>query len=194
MAGEKYLVAAVDNPLQINVRNILNPNGYLCIGTCSDAASMMRMIRSSSPEFVVVDTALQQGELRNMLDTVDAEMLTACVLMGDRRDPLINSLLEGSKVISYCQKPVNREILLQTVELSVMNFKRLQQMDKKLKDMTENFETRKSVERAKWILMDRDGISENDAYNRIRKKSMDNRMSMKAIADAIIMTYDLTKS
>ena len=193
MAGEKYLVAAVENPFQINIRNILNPSGFIFLGNCSDAISLMRLIRSNHPDFVVIDASLQPVELRNVLETVDDEMLCACVLVGDRRDSSITSLLEKSKVISFCQKPLNREILLQTAEMANMNFKRISELDRKLKDMTENYETRKSVERAKWILMERENLSEKDAYNRIRKKSMDNRMSMKEIADAIILTHEITK-
>ena len=193
MAGEKYIVAAIENPLQITVRNILNPSGFIFLGNCNDAISLMRLIRSSHPDFVVADTGLQPGELRNVLETVDDEMLCACVLIGDHRDSSTAALMEKSKVISFCQKPLNREILLQTVEMANMNFKRISELDRKLKDMTENYETRKSVERAKWILMEREGLSETDAYNRIRKKSMDNRMSMKGIADAIILTYEITK-
>lgn len=193
MAGEKYIVAAMENPLQITVRNILNPGGFIFLGNCSDAISLMRLIRSNHPDFVVVDSGLQTGELRNVLETVDDEMLCAAVMLGDRRDSSVASLLEKSKVISFCLKPLNREILLQTVEMANMNFKRISELDRKLKDMTENYETRKSVERAKWILMERESLSEKDAYNRIRKKSMDSRMSMKAIADAIILAHEITK-
>ncbi len=193
MAGEKYIVAAVENPLQITVRNILNPGGFIFLGNCSDAISLMRLIRSNHPDFIVVDSGLQPGELRNVLETVDDEMLCAAVMLGDRRDSSVASLLEKSKVISFCLKPLNREILLQTVEMANMNFKRIFELDRKLKDMTENYETRKSVERAKWILMERESLSEKDAYNRLRKKSMDSRMSMKAIADAIILAHEITK-
>lgn len=192
MAGEKYIVAAAENPLQIAVRNILNPNGFIFLGNCSDAISLMRLIRSHLPDFIVADMGLHSIELKNILETVDDEMLCACVLIGDYRDSPVASLLEKSKVISFCPKPLNRDILLHTVEMANMNFKRVSELDKKLKDMTENYETRKSVERAKWILMEREGLSEKDAYNKIRKKSMDNRMSMKTIADAIILTYEIT--
>lgn len=192
MAGEKYIVATAENPLQITARNILNPNGFIFLGNCNDAISLMRLIRSLHPDFIVVDVSMQSVELRNVLETVDDEMLCACVLLGDHRDTSIVSLMEKSKTISFCQKPLNREILLKTIEMANMNFRRVFDLDKKLREMTENYETRKSVERAKWILMERDGLSEKDAYNRIRKKSMDNRMSMKSIADAIIMTYEIT--
>ena len=61
-----------------------------------------------------------------------------------------------------------------------------------LKEMTENYESRKVVERAKWILMERNNLNENEAYDRMRKKSMDSRMSMRSIAEAIIFTYEIT--
>jgi Response regulator with putative antiterminator output domain len=192
MAGEKYIVAATENPLQISIRNILNPSGFAFLGNCNDALSLMRLIRSYHPDFIIADIGLQPGELRNTLETVDDEMLCACVILGDYSDTSVLSLIERSKVISFCPKPLNKEILLHTVEMANINFKRIFQLDKKLKEMTENYETRKSVERAKWILMERDGMSEKDAYDRIRKKSMDNRMTMKSVADAIIFTYEIT--
>lgn len=192
MAGEKYIVASSENPLQIQVRNILNPSGYSFLGNCNDAISMLRLVRSYHPDFVIVDIHMQPGELRNTLETIDDEMLCACVVLGEYRDSGVLALLEKSRVISFCPKPLNKEILLHTVEMANINFKRVFELNRKLVEMTENYETRKLVERAKWILMDRDGMTEKDAYERMRKKSMDNRMTMKAIAEAIIFTYEIT--
>lgn len=192
MSGEKYIVAATENPIQIAVRNILNPSGFAFLGNCSDAVSLMRLVRSYHPDFIVVDLGAQHGDVRNTLETIDDEMLCAVVLFGDYRDIGILSLIEKSNAVSFCPKPLNRDVFLHTVELANINYKRVFGLDKKLKEMTENYESRKQVERAKWILMERDGLSENEAYDRIRKKSMDNRMSMKSIAEAIIYTYEIT--
>lgn len=191
MAGEKYIVATAENPFQIAVRNILNPIGYIFLGNCNDSISLMRLIRSYHPDFIVVDLGMQIRELRNTIDTVDDEMLCACIAVGDYKDIEVGNLVEGSKVMSFCPKPLNKELLINSVEMANVNYKRVFDLSKKLKEMTENYETRKVVERAKWILMERDGMSENEAYERMRRKSMDNRMSMKAIADAIIFTYEL---
>jgi two-component system, response regulator PdtaR len=191
MAGEKYIVAASDNPVQISVRNILNPGGFAYLGNCGDAVSLIRLVRSYHPDFIVVDIGMQQAEFRKTLDTIDSEMLCACILLGDYRNASIEGLTEGSNVISFCPKPLNRELLIQTVEMANLNFKRIFELEKKLKEMTENYETRKAVERAKWILMDREGLSEKDAYDRLRKKSMDSRMSMRSIAESIIFTYEI---
>jgi len=61
------------------------------------------------------------------------------------------------------------------------------------KVIQEELETRKLVERAKGILMREYGLLEDEAFNRIRKKSMDSRRSMRDIAEAIILAYEMKK-
>lgn len=191
MAGEKYVVAAADNPTQISVRNILNPCGYVFLGNCSDPVTLLRMVRSYNPDFVVADTAMNLREIKTTIETIDDEMLCACVVIGQYKDMEVLQLLEKSKVTMFCQKPLNKDILIQTVEMAIMGYRRVFDLNKKLKEMTDNYETRKAVERAKWILMNRDGITENEAYDRIRKKSMDTRTPIRTLAEAIIFAYEI---
>jgi two-component system, response regulator PdtaR len=192
MAGEKYIVATAENSIQIGIRNMINPEGYEYLSNCNDSISLMRLIRSYHPDFVIVDTNMKLRELKNTIETIDEEMLCACIIIGEYKDIDIINLLEKSKVLSFCPKPVNKDLFIHIIEMTNMNYKRVYQLTNKLKEMTENYETRKVVERAKWILMERNNISENEAYDRMRKKSMDSRMSMKSIAEAIIFTYEIT--
>lgn len=57
----------------------------------------------------------------------------------------------------------------------------------------EELESRKRIERAKGILMRDDGLTEEEAYLRLKKYSMDHRKSMREIAEAIILTADMKK-
>ncbi len=191
MAGEKYVVAAADNSTQISIRNMLNPNGFVFLGNCSDFTSLMRLIRSYSPDFAVIDLSMPSRDFHKTLETIDDEMLCSLIAIGDYNDIDAGNILKF-KTLSICTKPLVRELLINTVEMSIISYKRIYALDKKLKEMTESYETRKVVDRAKWILIERDGISENEAYEKMRKKSMDTRLSMKAIADAIIFTYEIT--
>lgn len=61
------------------------------------------------------------------------------------------------------------------------------------KVIKEELEARKVIERAKGILIKQEGLNEDEAYNRIRKYSMDNRRSMREISEAIILSEDLKK-
>src|SRR5690242_8940493 len=101
MTGEKYIIATAENSIQIAIRNILNPEGYVYLSNCSDSISLMRLIRSYHPDFVVVDTNMKLTELRNTIETIDEEMLCACVIIGEYKDMDIVNLLEKSKVLSF---------------------------------------------------------------------------------------------
>ncbi len=192
MSSEKYIVAAVDNPSQISIRNILNPYGFTFLGNCSDSISLLRLIRSYNPDFVVIDMGKQLRDIMPVIETIDDEMLCACILVGQNKDVEIEDLQEKSKIVTLCPKPLSKELFIHTVEMALLSFRRILKLDRRLREMTENYETRKAVERAKWILMEREGISENDAYERMRKKSMDTRTPIKALAEAIIFAYELS--
>lgn len=63
----------------------------------------------------------------------------------------------------------------------------------KTKVIQEELETRKKIEKAKGILMKDQGLSEEEAYKLLRKSSMNKRVSMKEIAEAIILSYEVRK-
>lgn len=193
MAGERYLIATAENNFQITIRNILNPRGFCFLDNCHDSAVLMRLIRSYSPDFVVVDLGSHMKEVRGVIEAIDDELICTCILMGDEGEIEDFDILDKSRILSYCYKNRQKELLAYSVELGIFNYKRISRLEKKLKEMTETYETRKAVDKAKWILMNRHNICENDAYQRIRKKSMDTRLTMRAIADAIICTYEIEK-
>ena len=66
---------------------------------------------------------------------------------------------------------------------------RVLKLEQKLKKVSESLESRKAVEKAKWMLVQKYGISEEEAYEKTREKSMDIRMSMKSIAEALLLSH-----
>jgi len=189
MTEEKYLVATTENAFHIAVRNILNPLGYMFLGNGTDSITLMRLVRSYNPDFIVVDLGIQWRELKHTLETIDDEMLCFCILIGDYKDMEILDFLTNTKVISFCSKPLNRDILIQTVDMASMNYRRVFHLDKKLKEATEKYEEKVLIDKAKRILMEEKGLSESEAYKNMRKRSMDTRTSMKDIAEYIIYKH-----
>jgi response regulator NasT len=64
-------------------------------------------------------------------------------------------------------------------------------METKARDLEDTLATRKVVEKAKGVLMEKHGISEQEAFRRIQKASMNNRKSMKDVAEAILLAEEL---
>jgi response regulator NasT len=71
------------------------------------------------------------------------------------------------------------------------NYQEIIRLENEVKELKETLETRKVIERAKGILMETMGITETEAFKRIQKQSMNKRISMRAVAEAIILAHNL---
>jgi response regulator NasT len=77
--------------------------------------------------------------------------------------------------------------------VALARFSEFRAMEREVESMQEALETRKAVERAKGILMDTQGLSETEAFRKIQKMSMNNRKSMRTVADAIILAHQISE-
>jgi response regulator NasT len=84
-------------------------------------------------------------------------------------------------------KPFGEAQLVPAVEVALARFREFRALEKELGDTRSALETRKIVERAKGVLMDKHGLREDEAFRRIQKLSMDTRNSMRAVAEAILL-------
>jgi response regulator NasT len=84
-------------------------------------------------------------------------------------------------------KPFGEAQLVPAVEVALARFREFRALEKELGDTRATLETRKIVERAKGVLMDRQGLKEEEAFRRIQKLSMDTRKSMREVAEAILL-------
>lgn len=184
----KYIMSGEDKKTLITAKSILSASGYLFLGCPKDPSGILRCIRSTSPDLVIFDINGDFSSLRPVLEVLDDELLSACLLLLNNKDDEIMEFMNKARVVTFIAKPLQHETLTQIADISVMNFKRILEYEQKIKKLNDTLESRKAVEKAKWILVKQEGLSESDAYDVIRKKSRDNRISMRDIAEAIILT------
>jgi len=90
----------------------------------------------------------------------------------------------------YIVKPPNEKIIIPTIEMCLSKVEEFEKMKKNLDDINSKLTERKIIEKAKGILIKEYSITEEDAYSRIRKLSMDKRTTMVEISKTIIIGYD----
>ncbi len=191
MHAGSYIIASNDNPFHINVRNILGPAGYSFLNRCTDAVGLIRSIRQSAPDFFIADNTISQRELKIIIETVEEEMLCACIITSEIRNTEVEELIRDSAVVSYVRKPISPEVLISVVEMTCLNFYRIRELNKKIRKMNDTLEARNAVDKAKRLLMKKMNISEEEAYRIIRTRSMNSRAPIKDIAEAILMVNDI---
>ena len=77
------------------------------------------------------------------------------------------------------------------IEIAIARYLEQQEMETTLGDLELKLETRKLVDKAKGILMDKYKMPEADAFRRIQQQSMNQRRSMKEIAEAIVIAHEI---
>lgn len=184
----RFILSGADKKALSGIKNILTSNGHIYLGYSMEPFDVLRHIRRDNPDFVVLESGNNVKSLKQILEVIDDEMLTACILIMDSRNEEVFELIQKSRVLTYIVKPVFDNNILLVVDISLINYKRIVDYENKVRKLNDTLESRKIVEKAKWILVEQKGLSETEAYEAIKKKSRDNRMPMREIAEAIILT------
>lgn len=183
----RVIVADDESLVRTDLREALTELGYLVVGEVGDGQSAVNMARELDPDVVVMDIKMPG------LDGIDA----AQVLTQEKVAPVVlltaysqRELIERAKeagVVGYLVKPFRETDLAPAIELAIARFAEFRALEQQVGNLAEALETRKKVERAKGILMEKQNMTEAEAFRKIQKMSMNTRRPMKEVAEAIIL-------
>ena len=182
------IVIADDEPItMMDIKEILIEAKYDVVGEASDGFDAVELCRKFRPDLVVMDIKMPLlGGLKAAEIIISEDLAKAVLLLTAYSSKEFIEQAKKAGVMGYLVKPVSEKSLLPAVEIAIHKGNEIAQMKSDAEGAKGKLEDRKIIDRAKGILMDTYGIPENEAYNRIRKLSMDKRCTMKQIASAII--------
>lgn len=190
----KFIVSGEDKKLLGSIKNVLVQSGHIFVGYSREPVKLLRYIRIYNPELVVLEVSGQFSELSGVLEVIDEELLSACVLLLESRNEEVFEFLRRTRAVTYIAKPVFNEVVVQMADMALTNFRRIVEYENRVKKLSDTLESRKIIEKAKWLLIEQDKLTEAEAYEAIKKKSRNNRVPMRDIAEAIIITRDIDKT
>ncbi|MTI83858.1 MAG: ANTAR domain-containing protein [Firmicutes bacterium] len=191
MSQRRVVLGDSDDTSRNKIKVLIKQLGYFVVGEAGDGITALKLIRSREPELAVLDTSLPGMDGLQIAEIAWQDRLTPVVLLTPYIDPTVLEKARAARGAALLQKPVDENSLLPAMELARSNFEELCKLEGKIKELKETLETRKTVERAKGILMETLGLTEAEAFKRIQKQSMNKRVSMRAVADAVIMANNL---
>jgi len=191
----KRIVIADDEPItRMDVAEMLMEAGYDVVGKASDGFDAVEMCKKTKPDLVILDVKmpLLDGLMAAKIIS-EEELAGAIVLLTAYSGKEFIEKAKSVGVLSYLVKPVTKQALLPAVEIAMHKGKEILDIKKAHQKTNERLESRIVVDRAKSILMSDSQMSEEEAYNYIRKMSMDKRCTMKDIASVILMSKEGVK-
>jgi AmiR/NasT family two-component response regulator len=161
------------------------------VGDVGDGESAVNLTRELRPDLVVMDIRMPQLDGISAAEILTREDLAPVVLLTAFSDQELIDRAKEAGVVHYVTKPWKQSDLKPAIEVALSRFQEFRSLSDKVKDLEDRLATRKVVEQAKGILMQKQGLTEQEAFRRIQKLSMNNRKSMREVAEAILLTNEI---
>ncbi|ADG81529.1 ANTAR domain-containing response regulator [Thermincola potens] len=190
----RIMIADPDVDFCKYLREKLVQAGYIVVAEASEARSALHMIFSSQPDVALINARFHGQDGLDISYFLEEHRIAPVILMADYDDYEILSYVLGHWVFGYLVKPIDFATLIPNMEIAVANYRRLLNLEAENKKLKENLENRKLIEKAKGILADMLGFTEEEALKFLQKISMDKCMPMKKVALKIIAKYGQAKN
>lgn len=187
----RIIVAEDDTVIRMDLKEELQRQGYLVVGDVGDGLSAVNLARELRPDLVVMDIRMPEMDGISAAEILTREKLAPVVLLTAFSDEELIERARNAGVVHYVTKPWRQSDLKPAVEIALSRFGEFRAMESKAKDLEDQLATRKVVEKAKGVLMTKYNLTEQEAFRRIQKLSMNNRKSMKDVAEAVLLTEEL---
>jgi two-component system, response regulator PdtaR len=191
MERTRVIIADDESLIRIDLREMLTNLGYLVVGEVADGRSAVNQARELRPDVVIMDIKMPDMDGIEAARVLTEERISPVVLLSAYSQRELVQRAREAGVVAYLVKPYREEELTPAIEVALARFNEFKDLQKQVADLKEALETRKLVDRAKGILMDKQGLTEAEAFRKIQKMSMDNRKPMKDVAEAIILAHQV---
>ncbi|HWD08312.1 MAG TPA: response regulator [Actinomycetota bacterium] len=182
----RIVIAEDEAIIRMDLKEMLEEEGYEVVGEAADGDDAMRLAEELKPDLVILDIVMPKTDgLTAAEHIVEQELAAVLVLTAfSHRDKVARATRAG--VMAYLVKPFDKGDLVPAIEVAVQRWNEAQVLANESKNLTERLETRKLVERAKGVLRDRHGLSEEDSFRLIQRISMERGLPMAKVAERLL--------
>jgi response regulator NasT len=180
----RILVAEDEALIRLDLVEMLTEAGYEVVAQATNGVEAIALAKEFKPDLAILDVKMPE------LDGISAaqeiiEISPVLMLTAFSQKELVERARDAG-VMAYVVKPFSINDLTPAIEIAMSRHLQMRSLKAEVTDLHERLETRKVIDRAKGILMAAMNLTEPEAFGWIQRAAMDRRMSMKAVAEAVI--------
>jgi two-component system, response regulator PdtaR len=187
----RIILAEDETIIRVDLKEELLRQGYLVVGDVGDGQSAVNLAREVRPDLVIMDIDMPEMDGITASEILMREKIAPVLLLTAYNNPELIERAKNAGVLHYLVKPWNQSALKPAIEVALARFAEFTALEDRVSTLEEQLATRKVVERAKGVLMAKQGLSEQDAFRKIQRTSMNARKSMREVAEAILLTDEM---
>jgi response regulator NasT len=193
--SRKRVVVAEDETLiRLDLTETLDELGYEVVGEAGDGERAIALAEELRPDLVILDVKMPVLDGISAAQRIAAQRIAPVVILTAFSQRELVERARDAGAMAYLVKPFSSADLLPAIEMALSRHAELAALESEVADLADRLETRKVIDRAKGLLQARDSLSEPEAFRWIQRKAMDQRLSMRAVAESVIADLSVTES
>ena len=182
----RVLIAEDEALIRLDLKEMLEEEGYVVVAEVGDGQAAVDQAQQLRPDLVIVDVQMPVLDgIAAAEQIASARIAPVIVLTAFSQRELVERARDAG-AMAYLVKPFSKNDLVPAIEVARGRFAEMTALDGEVRTLEERLETRKVVEQAKGKLMTEQGLSEAEAFRWIQRTAMNERTSMKALAQRIL--------
>ncbi|GAB3959288.1 ANTAR domain-containing response regulator [Streptomyces sparsus] len=182
----RVVIAEDEALIRLDLKEMLEEEGYSVVGEAGDGRAAVELAREHRPDLVILDVKMPVLDGISAAEQIAADNIAPVLMLTAFSQRELVERARDAGAMAYLVKPFSKSDVVPAIEMAVSRFTELKQLEKEVSDLTQRLETRKLVDRAKSVLQTQYGLTEPAAFRWIQKTSMDRRLSMQQVAEAVI--------
>jgi two-component system, response regulator PdtaR len=186
----RVVIAEDEAIIRLDLKETLQEEGYDVVGETGRGDEAVALVKDLAPDLAILDIKMPGldglAAARQISENRQAAVLILTAF--SQRDLIEKARRAGA--MAYLVKPFQKHDLLPAIEIAAGRFKDMQGLEDQVGNLTDRLEARKVVERAKGLLQEHEGMTEPSAFRWLQKTAMEQRLTMKAVADQVIARFD----
>ena len=182
----RVVIAEDEAIIRLDLKETLEDEGYEVVGETGRGDEAVQLVRELEPDLAILDIKMPGIDGLAAAREIAGERRAAVLILTafSQRDLIEKARDAGA--LAYLVKPFERSELIPAVEVALGRFHEMKALHDQTQSLEEQLETRKVVDRAKGMLMDKHHLNENEAFSFIQKRAMADRVTMRAVAEKVI--------
>jgi len=186
----RILIAEDETIIRLDLRDLLERAGHEVVAEARDGEEAVELAREHAPELAVLDVKMPRLDGIEAARRILAELAIPIVMLtAYGQDELVGRAVEAG-VFGYLVKPFREQDLVPAIAAARARHAELEEVRRQAESLADALAARKVIERAKGLLMEKEGITEDVAFARLRSASQATGRPLRVIAEAVIATFE----
>ena len=188
----RVIVAEDESIIRMDIVETMTENGFDVVAEVDNGEDAVRLAHELKPGLIVMDVKMPKMDGISAAEEISKLGIPVVLLTAFSQAELVQRATEAG-AMAYVVKPFTPNDLLPAIAIALSRHEQIVSLEAEIADLNERFETRKLVERAKGLLLEK-GLNEPEAFRWIQKVSMDRRLTMKQVALSVIEQFGSTSN